>query len=56
VTRRLHITHDVVFDEDKKWRWDCSRVDSEFIIEYVAADHPEVVITCHGEQVASPVP
>jgi transposase InsO family protein len=55
-TKHVHITHDVVFDEEGKWSWDCDKIDSEFIIEYVAADLPEVVITRHGEQVASPVP
>jgi hypothetical protein len=55
-TKHVHITHDVVFDEEGKWSWDCDKIDSVFIIEYVVADLPEVVITCHGEQVASPIP
>ncbi|KAG8097902.1 hypothetical protein GUJ93_ZPchr0013g34364 [Zizania palustris] len=49
-TRRLHVTRDVVFDEETKWNWDSNKVDSEFIIEYVAAEHPEVVLTRPDER------
>jgi hypothetical protein len=53
-TRRLHITHDVVFDEDAKWSWENDKINSEFIVEYVQAGQPEVVITHHEEQAVSP--
>jgi hypothetical protein len=55
-TRRLHITRDVVFDEDAKWCWENDKINSEFIMEYVQAGQSEVVITRHEEQAASPVP
>jgi hypothetical protein len=55
-TKHIHITRDVVFDEEGKWSWDCDKIDSEFIVEYVVSDHPEVVIMRHGEKVVSPVP
>jgi hypothetical protein len=55
-TRRLHITRDVVFDEDVKWCWENDKTNSEFIVEYVQAGQPEVVITRHEEQAVSPVP
>jgi hypothetical protein len=45
-----------VFDEDAKWCWENDKTNSEFIMEYVQADQSEVVITCHEEQAASPVP
>jgi hypothetical protein len=48
VTRRVHITRNVVFVEEAKWHWDYDKVDSEFIIEYIPADHHEVGITRHG--------
>jgi hypothetical protein len=43
-TKRVHITLDVVFEEDASWSWYNNKIDNEFIIEYVPADHPEVVI------------
>jgi hypothetical protein len=55
-TRRLHITRDVVFDEDAKWCWENDKINSEFIMEYVQAGQPEVVITRHEMQATSPVP
>jgi hypothetical protein len=55
-TRWLHITRDVVFDEDVKWCWENDKTNNEFIVEYVQAGQPEVVITRHEEQAASPVP
>jgi hypothetical protein len=55
-TRRLHITRDVVFDEDVKWCWENDKTNSEFIMEYVQASQPEVVITRYEEQTASPIP
>jgi hypothetical protein len=55
-TKRIHITRDVVFDEEANWNWDHDKIDNEFIIDYVAADHPEVVLMRHGGHAASPVP
>jgi hypothetical protein len=55
-TTRVHITRDVVFNEEAKWRWEDDKIDSEFIVEYVVVDHLEVVIMRHGEREASPTP
>jgi hypothetical protein len=54
VTRRIHITRDVVSDEDDKWRWEDGDVNIEFIIDYVPDDNPEVVIVHHGDQAVTP--
>jgi hypothetical protein len=35
--------------------WEDGKVDNEFVIEYVPINHPEVVITHHGERAATPV-
>jgi hypothetical protein len=47
--KRVHITRDIVFDEEANWRCGDDKVNSEFIVEYVAAKRQEVVITHHGE-------
>jgi hypothetical protein len=52
--KHVQITCDAVFDEEGQWRWEDDKIDSEFIVEYVRADRPEVVITRHGEWAASP--
>jgi hypothetical protein len=54
-TKHIHIKRDVVFNKAAKWSSDCNKIDSEFIIEYVAGDLLEVVITLHGEQAVSPI-
>jgi hypothetical protein len=54
MTTHVHITRDVVFNEEAKWRWEDDKIDSEFIVEYVVVDHLEVVIMRHGERAASP--
>jgi hypothetical protein len=40
-TRHIHISRDVVFNEEVKWQWDCDKINSKFIVEYVAADQPK---------------
>jgi hypothetical protein len=50
-TKCMHVTCDVVFEEEVSWCWGDNVVDSEFIIEYVSSDHPEVVIARHHEEV-----
>jgi hypothetical protein len=47
-TKRIHISRDVVFDEEVKWCWGCDKIDSAFIVEHVDGDQPEVVITHQG--------
>ncbi|WVZ51167.1 hypothetical protein U9M48_002333 [Paspalum notatum var. saurae] len=46
--RRLHISRDVIFDEEARWEWDADTVansDDEFVIEYTTVAHPEVTTT-----------
>jgi transposase InsO family protein len=52
----IHITRDMVFDEEAKWSWGCDKIDSEFIIEYAEDDEHEVVITRQAGQEVNPVP
>jgi hypothetical protein len=54
MTKHIHITWDVVFDEDGKWRWEDRDVNTKFIIDYVLDDILEVVIAHHGDQAVSP--
>jgi hypothetical protein len=55
VTKRIHIMRDVVFNEDGKWCWEDSDVNTEFIVNYVPVDNPKVVIVHHGDQAATPM-
>jgi hypothetical protein len=41
-TKCIHITCDVMFDEEAKWHWGENKIDSEFIIVYIQADHCEL--------------
>ena len=48
MTRRVHISRDVVFDEEARWEWGTDPTtinDGEFRIEYTTVAHPEVVTT-----------
>jgi hypothetical protein len=54
-TKRIHISRDVVFDEEVKWSWGYDKIDSEFIVKHVEGDQQKVVITCQGGQEVNPV-
>ncbi|EEC81933.1 hypothetical protein OsI_25798 [Oryza sativa Indica Group] len=61
-TRRVHVSRDVVFDEEAQWNWDgeaAANVDSDFTIEYTTVYHPATATptqtgTEHGGAPASP--
>lgn len=47
-TRRIHISRDVIFDEEARWEWSSDPTannDDDFLIEYTTVVHPEVVTT-----------
>lgn len=42
-SRRVHISHDVAFDEEAQWRWDGETASElDFTIEYTTVYHPAV--------------
>jgi hypothetical protein len=46
--RRVHISRDVIFDEEARWEWGADTAASgndEFVIEYTTVVHPEVTTT-----------
>lgn len=59
-TRRVHISHDIVFDEEAQWKWDVNTtgdVDTDFIIEYTSVYQPQVITSTGtaAEEQAEPV-
>ncbi len=59
-SRRVHISHDVAFDEEAQWRWDGETASElDFTIEYTTVYHPATATptqtgTEHGGAPASP--
>jgi hypothetical protein len=54
-SKSIHITRDVVFDEEAKWSWGCDKIDSEFIVEHVEGNEQEVVIVRQAGQEVNPI-
>lgn len=42
--RRVHVSRDVVFNEEARWHWEGDQMadDDDFVIEYATVSHPEV--------------
>jgi hypothetical protein len=60
-SRRVHLSRDIVFDEEAHWSWSDNEQkedDGEFTIQYTSVSHPEVVTTLrprHAATLASPI-
>ncbi|WVZ50903.1 hypothetical protein U9M48_002109, partial [Paspalum notatum var. saurae] len=56
-TKRVHISRDVIFDEQAQWEWHGEQAageNSDFVIEYVSVEQLEVRMT--AQQQAAPTP
>jgi hypothetical protein len=60
-SRRVHLSRDIVFNEEAHWSWSDNEQkedDGEFTIQYTSVSHPEVVTTLrprHAATLASPI-
>jgi hypothetical protein len=59
-SRRVHLSRDIVFDEEAHWSWSDNEQkedDGEFTIQYTSVSHPEMVTMLqprHAATLASP--